>query len=96
MNKSLKSLANSLIIILLYYISLIGLVRAFWHTSDEYQFEGRVKFLGLLLILLTIIGVVVPYHLFNYSTVDFIYRVIGVGHLLLLGVGITSYTLIKK
>ena len=96
MNKSLKSFANSLIIILVYYISLIGLVRVFWYTTNEYQFEGRVKFLGLLLILLTLIGVFVPYHLFSHSTVDFIYRGIVISHLLLLMVGITSYTLIKK
>ena len=96
MNKDLKSFANSLIIIFIYYISLIGLVRAFWHTTNENQFEGRVKFLGLFLILLTMIGVFVPYHVFGHGTVDFIYRVIVINHLLLLAVGITSYTLIKK
>lgn len=95
MNKELKSLVNSLIIILLYYIALVGIVKLFWNTQSEYQFEGRVKFLGLLLILLTIVGVIVPYHLFSTGVVDIIYQVIIAGHLLLLLVGGCSYAFMK-
>ena len=96
MNREAKSLLNSMIIILLYYFALVGLVRLFWNTSNEYQFEGRVKFLGLLLILLTVLGVILPYHIFPMHTVDAIYYFIILSHLSILFVGGVSYLFCKK
>lgn len=95
MNREAKSLINSLIVILFYYFALVGIVKLFWNTQSENQFDGRVKFLGLLLILLTIVGVIVPYHLFSIGVVDIIYQVIIAGHLLLLIVGGCSYAFMK-
>jgi hypothetical protein len=96
MNKEMKSLLNSLIVIALYYFALLGIVKLFWNTSDEYMFTGRVKFLGLLIILITLVGVIVPYHLFTMHTVEIIYYMIIRGHLLILIVGGASYIFIKK
>jgi hypothetical protein len=96
MNREAKSLLNSLIIILLYYFAIVGLVRLFWNTSNEYQFEGRVKFLGLLLILLTVLGVILPYHIFPMHTVDAIYYFIIFSHLSILLVGGVYYLFSKK
>jgi hypothetical protein len=80
----------------LYYFALVGIVKLFWNTSDEYMFTGRVKFLGLLIILITLVGVIVPYHLFTMHTVEIIYYMIIRGHLLILIVGGASYIFIKK
>jgi len=95
MDRKVKSLLNSLIIILLYYFALVGIIKLFWNTHSEYQLEGRVKFLGLLLILVTIVGVIVPYHLFSMGMVDLIYQIIIAAHLLLLIVGGCSYLFLK-
>jgi hypothetical protein len=95
MDKEMKSLLNSMIIIALYYFALLGIVKLFWNTSDEYMFTGRVKFLGLLIILITLVGVIVPYHLFSMHTVEIIYYMLIGGHLLILIVGGTSYLFTK-
>lgn len=95
MNRNLKSLGNSFLIILLYYLALKGLVKAFWNTDNEYQFKGRVKFLGFLLIISTAVIVILPYHLFNIEVVEVIYQLFIICHLLLLFFGISIYVLTK-
>jgi hypothetical protein len=87
MNKETKSLINSLLVILLYYYALQGLVKLFWFTNDQDMFKGRVHFLGLLLILGTLIGVIVPYHLFPIFVVNIVYYIIIFCHLFILLVG---------
>ena len=85
-----------MIFILLYYFALIGIVKLLWNTSDNYQFSGRVKFLGLLITLLTILGIIIPYHVFSMSTVETIYYIIIFSHLLILIVGGISYLFSKQ
>ncbi len=87
MNKETKSLINSLLVILLYYYALQGLVKLLWFTNDQGMFKGRVHFLGLLLILGTIIGVIVPYHLFPMFVTNLVYYVIIFFHLFILLIG---------
>jgi hypothetical protein len=87
MNKETKSLINSLLVILLYYYALQGLVRLFWFTNDQDMFKGRVHFLGILLILVTLIGVIVPYHVFPMSVTNVVYHVIIFFHLFILLIG---------
>jgi hypothetical protein len=95
MNKETKSLINSLLVILLYYYALQGLVKLFWFTNDQGMFKGRVHFLGLLLILGTLFGVIVPYHVFSIHFVDLLYYGIIIFHLLVLLVG-GIYQLLKS
>ena len=76
MDRSKRSFLNSLVIILLYYLAIVGIVKAFWYTHDEYQFEGRIKFLAYSIILITAICVFIPYHLFSISVVNIIYQII--------------------
>jgi hypothetical protein len=87
MNREFKSLINSLLVILLYYYAIQGIVKLFWNTDDQYRFKGRVHFLGLLLILVTILGIILPYHLFPGSVVNVIYYSIIFFHSAILFVG---------
>ncbi|MBM3418022.1 MAG: hypothetical protein FJY17_03750 [Bacteroidetes bacterium] len=91
-----KSIVNSLIIIFLYYFALVGIIRLFWNTTNQYQFEGRVKFLGYLLVILTVLFVFVPYHLFSSGVVDIIYKGLIISHLFILFLGVGKYILDDK
>ncbi len=73
MKKEIRSILWSLSIVLLYLYATKGLVRLFWNTTDEYKFEGRVKFLIYLQILLAPILIIVPYHLLGPSRVEGVY-----------------------
>ena len=95
MKRETKSIINSLIIILLYYFALVGITRLFWNTTNQYQFDGRVKFLGYLLILLTILIVLVPYYIFSMPIVERIYQGIIVVHLSVLFLGCSYYFISK-
>lgn len=70
MNKNLKSLLQSLAIILIFFYATAGIVKLFWNTNDEYMFEGRVKFLTLLLFIVSIFYVIGIYHLFGHYKVE--------------------------
>jgi len=96
MKREAKSIVNSLIIIFLYYFALVGITRLFWNTTNQYQFEGRVKFLGYLLVILTILFVFVPYHLFSSGVVDIIYKGLIISHLFILFLGVGKYFLDDK
>lgn len=96
MNRNFKSLFNSVIVILLYYIAFNDIIKSSWNTTNQYQFEGRVKYLGLLIILFKIIGVILPYPLFNSQVLEVIYLVIIVGHISFLLVGSNIYLLKKN
>jgi hypothetical protein len=87
MNKETKSLINSLLVILLYYYALQGLVKLFWFTNDQDIFKARVHFLGLLLILVTLICVIVPYHVFPMFVTNVVYHVLIFFHLFILLIG---------
>ena len=95
MNKDLKSFMWSLAFILLYFYATAGIVKLFWNTKNEYMFSGRVKFLVYLHILVTLIAIILPYHLFGPQNIDGIYRVIVVYHFIYLMVGVGMKALFK-
>ncbi len=89
MNKDLKSFMWSLAFILLYFYATAGIVKLFWNTKNEYMFSGRVKFLVYLHVLVTLIAIILPYHLFGPQNIDGIYRVIVVYHFFYILLGFT-------
>ena len=95
MNKDLKSFIWSLAFILLYFYATSGIVKLFWNTKNEYMFSGRVKFLVYLHILVTLIAIILPYHLFGPQNIDGIFRVIVVYHFIYVMLGITYKNLSK-
>ena len=88
MNKDLKSFMCSLAFILLYFYATAGIVKLFWNTKNEYIFSGRVKFLIYLHVLITLIAIILPYHLFGPQNTDGIYRVIVIYHFIYVILGV--------
>jgi hypothetical protein len=79
----------SLAFILLYFYATAGIVKLFWNTKNEYMFSGRVKFLVYLHILITLIAIILPYHLFGHQNIDGLYRVIVIYHFIYVMLGVS-------
>ena len=92
-DKLIKSLFASFTIILLYFFATIGIVKLFWNTDDHYMLEGRIKFLFLMLFVVTALMIFVPYHFLSHGGVEILYYAIFIFHGLYLLVGIMSYIL---
>ena len=92
-DKLIKSLFASFTIILLYFFATIGIVKLFWNTDDHYMLEGRIKFLFLMLFVVTALLIFVPYHFLSHGGVDILYYTIFIIHALYLLVGIMAYIL---
>lgn len=87
MNKDLKSFMCSLVFILLYFYATAGIVKLFWNTKIEYMFSGRVKFLVYLHVLVALIAIILPYHLFGPQNNDGLYRVNVIYHFIYIMLG---------
>jgi hypothetical protein len=95
-DKELKSLFTSLGIILLYFYATVGIVKLFWNTDNDYKFEGRVKFLVLLSILVSIIYIIGAPYIVGLHKVDPYYKAFIGLQLIYVGVGLISNLLIKS
>jgi len=93
--KLFKSLIASATVVLLYIFATVGIVKLFWNSPNVNEVDGRIKFLGLILIILTAILLIIPYHIFGYEAVTGLYYVIIAFHALYLLVGIVSYIFSK-
>ena len=87
MNKDLKSFMWSLAFIFLYFYATAEIIKLFWNTKNEYMFSGRVKFLVYLHVLVTLIAIILPYHIFGPQNIDGLYRVIVMYHFLYIMLG---------
>ena len=87
MGKQLRSILNTLIVLLLLYFAARGIVKLFWNHSDKAVFSARVQllfgcfFLGSLAYIIGIYHIVGSYHtaLFYkmYIFLAFIYLALG-------------------
>ncbi|MCL4483501.1 MAG: hypothetical protein M1445_12990 [Bacteroidetes bacterium] len=91
MNPKLKSLLSSAAVIFIYVFATIGIVRLFWNTGDTDKFEGRAKFIGILLILFTFIYFIGIYHIVGVAKVDNYYYGLIIFHIVYLVVGVIAY-----
>ena len=89
--KFIKSILASATIVLLYILATKGIVKLLWNSPNAYVLEGRIKFLGLMLIIVTAILIIIPYHIFGYEAVTGLYYAIIAFHALYIFVGIVSY-----
>ncbi len=96
MNKNLRSLLQSLAVILFFFYATAGIVKLFWNTDNEYVFEGRVKFLTLLLFTISIFYVIGIYYVVGHSNVEFFYWIFIFLVLAYLVVGIIANLFIKS
>ena len=96
MNKNIRSLLQSLAIILIFYYATAGIVKLLWNTTNEYIFEGRVKFLVLLLFTASIFYVIGIYYIVGHSHVDIFYYAYLFIAMAYLVVGIIANLFIKN
>jgi hypothetical protein len=65
--KTVEKLVTPLIILFIYYWACSGVTKLIWNKKDEEQFKGMVIFLGLSLILGSIIYILGTYNIFGPS-----------------------------
>lgn len=91
MNSKLKSLLTSAAVVFIYLFATLGIVRLFWNTNDVDKFEGRAKFIGILLILFTIVYIIGIYHIVGVANVDNYYYGLIIFHVIYLVVGLIVF-----
>jgi len=91
MNPKLKSLLSSAAVVFIFVFATLGIVRLFWNTRDMDKFEGRAKFIGILLVLFTFIYFIGIYHIVGVGKVDNYYYGLIIFHFVYLVVGVISY-----
>ncbi len=96
MNPKLKSLLTSAVIIFLYFFATLGIVRLFWNTRDMDKFEGRAKFLILLLFFFTLVFVIGIYHIVGVAKVDNYYYGLIIFHFIYLFLGLIVFLFIPE
>ena len=96
MNPKLKSLLTSAAVIFVYLFATLGIVRLFWNTNDVDKFEGRAKFIGILLILFTIVYIIGIYHIVGVAKVDIYYYGLIIFHVIYLTLGLIVFMINPK
>jgi hypothetical protein len=95
-SKDLKSILTSFSIILLYFYATAGIVKLIMNTDDEYQFDGRVKFMFLLQILFFFVYVVGMYYLVGPYRINDFYLAYVIFQIAYVVIGVFSNSLIKN
>ena len=63
MNKEIKSIAYTLIILLVYWWASKGIVKLFFNTNDKRKFDNQVKFLNYCFVLFSLVYLIGIYHI---------------------------------
>jgi hypothetical protein len=87
MNKQIKSVAYTLIFLLVYYWASKGIVRLLFNTKDKYQFDGRVKFINYFLVLFSLFYIVGIYHIVGPYHTESFYKYFVIFNFIYLAVG---------
>jgi len=96
MNKDLKSFLSVIGIFLLYIYATAGMVKLLWNTKDCNMFEGRIKFISIMMTLLSFIYVISIYHIVGPYKVGEFYKLFIGFHFIYLFVGVFSNMIIKS
>ena len=96
MNKDLKSFLSIIGIFLLYIYATAGMVKLLWNTKDNYMFEGRVKFISIMMTLLSFVYVISIYHIVGPFKVGEFYKLFIGFHFAYLFIGAFSNMIIKS
>lgn len=96
MNPKLKSLLTSAAIILIYFFATLGIVRLFWNTKDMDKFEGRAKFLILLLFIFSLVFIIGIYHIVGFEKVDNYYAGLIIFHAIYMVLGVIGFLFIDE
>jgi hypothetical protein len=93
MDKTIKSIAGSLAILFIYFYATEGVVRLF--ISDAKQRTFYIFLTAVLLIILSLILIILPYHIYKPDTVTIIYKLIIYFHFIYLIAGSSINFLIR-
>ena len=96
MNKDLKSFLSVIGIFLLYIYATAGMIKLLWNTKNCSMFEGRIKFVSILMILFSFIYVIGIYHVVGPYKVNEFYKIFLIFHLAYIAVGVFANLLIKS
>jgi hypothetical protein len=96
MNKDLKSFFSVIGIFLLYLYATVGIIKLLWNTKDGYMFEGRVKFISIMMIVFSFIYIISIYHIVGPYNVGEFYKVFIGFHFAYLFIGTFSNLLIRS
>jgi hypothetical protein len=96
--KQLEKLVTPLIILFIYYWACEGMTKLIWNKKDDEQFKSMVKFLGLFLILGSILYIFGTYAMFGPapSHMKIWYQIFLAFHLIYLGFGSLLNVILKR
>ena len=87
MNKEIKSIAYTLIILLVYWWASKGIVKLFFNTNDKRKFDNQVKFLNYCFVLFSLVYLIGIYHIVGpFHTAGF-YKAFIIFNLIYLVIG---------
>lgn len=93
MNKEIKSIAYTFIVLFIYLWAAKGIVKLLFNTDDEYKFDGRVRFINYFLVLFSIFYIIGIYHIVGpYHTAGF-YKAFVIFNFIYLALGNISNAL---
>jgi hypothetical protein len=96
--KQLEKLVTPLIVLFIYYWACEGMTKLIWNKKDSEQFKSMVKFLGLSLILGSILYIFGTYAMFGPapSHMKIWYQIFLAFHLSFLGFGNLLNVILKR
>jgi hypothetical protein len=96
--KQLEKLVTPLVILFIYYWACEGMTKLIWNKKDSEQFKSMVKFLGLSLILGSILYIFGTYAMFGPapSHMKIWYQIFLAFHLFYLGFGNLLNVILKR
>jgi hypothetical protein len=96
--KQLEKLVTPLIILFIYYWACEGMTKLIWNKKNDEQFKAMVRFLGLILILGSILYIFGTYAMFGPapSHMKIWYQIFIWFHLIYLGFGSLLNVILKR
>jgi hypothetical protein len=96
--KQLEKLVTPLVILFIYYWACEGMTKLIWNKKDSEQFKGMVTFLGLSLILGSILYIFGTYAMFGPapSHMKIWYQLFLAFHIFYLGFGNLLNVILKR
>jgi hypothetical protein len=95
MDKQLRSLLNTLIVLAIIYFATRGLVKLFWNTAQESVFNARIKLIFGVVFIGSLIYIVGIYHIVGCYHTAIFYKIYLILAFIYLVLGLLSDTIIK-
>ena len=87
MNKELKSIAYTLIILLVYWWASKGIAKLLFKADNKHKFNNQVAFINYCFVLFSLVYVIGIYHIVGPYHVDGFYKAFIIFNLIYLVIG---------